>query len=64
MYGLHVDSSDTIMELEMGWNNMTNDEDVDTTPIRSTTERPPMILEPLFIILAGAAAAVVSFYFE
>ncbi|KAG0994974.1 hypothetical protein G6F28_005232 [Rhizopus arrhizus] len=58
MYGLHVDSSDTIMELEMGWNNMTNDEDVDTTPIRSAIERPPMILEPLFIILAGAAAAV------
>ncbi|CAO3669011.1 unnamed protein product [Rhizopus stolonifer] len=52
IYGLHVDSPATIMELEMGWNHKISQS-------KTTIEQqPPLILEPLFIIFAGATAAV------
>ncbi|KAI9279816.1 mitochondrial carrier domain-containing protein [Sporodiniella umbellata] len=59
IYGLHVDSPATIMELEMGWNRAATEESAKavTTPT-TNSERPPLILEPLFIIFAGAAAAI------
>lgn len=54
IYGLHVDSPATIMELEMGWDHKISQS-------KTTIEqRPPLILEPLFIIFAGATAAVVK----
>lgn len=63
MYGLQVDSRKTLNEIEKGWMEVHNMDEVDKHQIISasgkSSERPPLMLEPLFVILAGAAAAVV-----
>ncbi|KAI8082863.1 mitochondrial carrier domain-containing protein [Halteromyces radiatus] len=67
MYGLHVVSSKTLQDLEISWKEQVNDlihhhptkdplNDQTITTIKK--ERPPLMLEPIFVILAGAAAAV------
>ncbi|KAI8088450.1 mitochondrial carrier domain-containing protein [Thamnidium elegans] len=62
MYGLQVDSRKTLSEIEKGWKEVYNMDEVDKHRIISasgkSSERPPLMLEPLFVILAGAAAAV------
>lgn len=64
MYGLQVDSRNTLNEIEKSWAEVHNMNDVDKHQIISSSgkksERPPLMLEPLFVILAGATAAVVS----
>ncbi|KAI9253817.1 mitochondrial carrier domain-containing protein [Phascolomyces articulosus] len=65
MYGLQVDSRKMLHQLE-GLHRYRTDEldnnyaDVPETgePKSASKERPPLMLEPLFVILAGAAAAV------
>ncbi|ORZ03121.1 mitochondrial carrier domain-containing protein [Syncephalastrum racemosum] len=58
MYGLHVDSPKTLYALE-GRTKEAVDEILDaTTVMNKPKERPPLMLEPMFVILAGAAAAV------
>lgn len=63
MYGLHVDSRKTLNEIEKGWMEVHDMNEEDKHRIISesgkSAERPPLMLEPLFVILAGAAAAVV-----
>ncbi|KAG0168154.1 hypothetical protein DFQ28_005444 [Apophysomyces sp. BC1034] len=49
MYGFRVNSHRTVNELEDGW----DESDIVDKPVR-----PPLILTPAFVILAGAAAAV------
>lgn len=62
MYGLQIDSKKTLDEIDMGWNEVHKlDEEEQHEIIDASgkkTERPPLMLEPLFVILAGAAAAV------
>ncbi|ORZ15830.1 mitochondrial carrier domain-containing protein [Absidia repens] len=74
MYGLHVVSSKTLQDLESSWKkdisdiihhthlegqNTTSDSSVASSPTQTLKkERPPLMLEPMFVILAGAAAAV------
>ncbi|KAJ8661284.1 hypothetical protein O0I10_003034 [Lichtheimia ornata] len=53
MYGLQVDSRKTLNDLE-GLHRSDTPSTVSTT----NKERPPLLLEPIFVILAGAAAAV------
>ncbi|KAI7855978.1 mitochondrial carrier domain-containing protein [Circinella umbellata] len=70
MYGLHIDSRKRLHQLE-GLHRHHKDKENDdieqldvtsTTPITESKvvhkERPPLMLEPIFVILAGAAAAV------
>lgn len=63
MYGLQVDSRNTLNEIEKGWNEVYKMSEEDQNRIISasgkTTERPPLMLEPLFVIFAGATAAMV-----
>jgi hypothetical protein len=63
MYGLQVDSRKTLNEIEKGWKevNRMNEEDQHqiTSASGKSSERPPLMLEPLFVIFAGATAAVV-----
>lgn len=56
MYGLQVDSRKTLNDLE-GLHRS----DTPFTVTTTNKERPPLLLEPIFVILAGAAAAVVCF---
>ncbi|CAO3644148.1 unnamed protein product [Mucor hiemalis] len=62
MYGLQVDSRNTLNEIEKGWNEVYKMSEEDQNRIISasgkTTERPPLMLEPLFVIFAGATAAM------
>lgn len=64
MYGVQVDSENTLNEIEKGWNEVHKMSDEDQHQIVCASgkkaERPPLMLEPLFVILAGATAAVVS----
>lgn len=64
MYGLQVDSRNTLNEIEKGWTKIHNMNEEDQHQIISASgkkaERPPLMLEPLFVILAGATAAVAS----
>lgn len=64
MYGVQVDSANTLNEIEKGWNEVHKMSDEDQHQIVCASgkkaERPPLMLEPLFVILAGATAAVVS----
>lgn len=64
MYGLQVDSRKTLNEIEKGWVEVHNMSQEDQHQIISASgkkaERPPLMLEPLFVILAGATAAVVN----
>ena len=75
MYGLHIDSRKRLHQLE-GLHRHHKDKENDdieqldvtsTTPITESKvvhkERPPLMLEPIFVILAGAAAAVVCYFF-
>ncbi|KAI8068075.1 mitochondrial carrier domain-containing protein [Gongronella butleri] len=55
MYGYHVASSAHLMELEMAWKDDAPAADVEIAT--SKVDRPPLLLEPMFVILAGAAAA-------
>ncbi|KAI8079553.1 mitochondrial carrier domain-containing protein [Gilbertella persicaria] len=61
MYGLQIDSS-TLNEIEKGWFEVHNMSKEDRHQITCTSgkkaERPPLMLEPLFVILAGAFAAI------
>lgn len=63
MYGLQVDSRNTLNEIEKGWSEVYKMDDTDKNQIMCASgkkaERPPLLLEPLFVILAGATAAVV-----
>jgi hypothetical protein len=66
MYGLHVVSSKTLQDLETSWKNEVSElihhhgDSVMAPPTQVLKkERPPLMLEPMFVILAGAAAAVV-----
>lgn len=63
MYGLQVDSRNTLNEIEKGWSEVYKMSEEDQNKIVSasgkTTERPPLMLEPLFVIFAGATAAMV-----
>ncbi|KAI9315653.1 mitochondrial carrier domain-containing protein [Dichotomocladium elegans] len=56
MYGLHVDSRKSLDALE-GLRRSGEDEAIATASV-TPKERPPLLLEPIFVILAGAAAAV------
>ncbi|GAN10549.1 mitochondrial carrier protein [Mucor ambiguus] len=62
MYGVQVDSENTLNEIEKGWNEVHKMSDEDQHQIICASgkkaERPPLMLEPLFVILAGATAAV------
>ncbi|SAM02601.1 hypothetical protein [Absidia glauca] len=66
MYGLHVVSSKTLEDLETSWNAGAGKQDDPDNTIASPSdqilimkkERPPLLLEPMFVILGGAAAAV------
>ncbi|KAI8645116.1 mitochondrial carrier domain-containing protein [Parasitella parasitica] len=62
MYGLQVDSRNTLNEIEKGWSKVHKMNKEDQHQIVSASgkeaERPPLMLEPLFVILAGATAAV------
>lgn len=64
IYGVQVDSENTLNEIEKGWNEVHKMSDEDQHQIVCASgkkaERPPLMLEPLFVILAGATAAVVS----
>jgi hypothetical protein len=64
MYGLQVDSRKTLNELEKGWSEVHHMDEEEqhsiTTSSGKKTERPPLMLEPMFVIFAGAAAAMVS----
>lgn len=64
MYGLQVDSRNTLNEIEKGWSEVYKMSEEDQNKIVSasgkTTERPPLMLEPLFVIFAGATAAMVT----
>ena len=65
MYGLQVDSQNTLSEIEKGWNEVykmskEDQESIISITTGKKTERPPLMLEPLFVIFAGATAAVVS----
>lgn len=64
MYGVQVDSANTLNEIEKGWSEVHKMSDEDQHQIVCASgkkaERPPLMLEPLFVILAGATAAVVS----
>ena len=75
MYGLQIDSPKRLHQLE-GFHRHHKDKDNDdseqldvtaTSPTLESKavqkERPPLMLEPIFVILAGAAAAVVCFFF-
>ncbi|KAI9492997.1 mitochondrial carrier domain-containing protein [Zychaea mexicana] len=66
MYGLQVDSRKTLHQLE-GMHRHHGEKDIShsisteksANPSNiATKERPPLMLEPIFVILAGAAAAV------
>lgn len=66
MYGLHVVSSKTLQDLETSWKsevseliNHRGDSTIAPPTQVLKKERPPLMLEPMFVILAGAAAAVV-----
>ncbi|KAL1930912.1 hypothetical protein VTP01DRAFT_10049 [Rhizomucor pusillus] len=52
MYGLHVDSRKSLKDLE------TLHQQEPVKEEKKSKERPPLLLEPLFVILAGAAAAI------
>ncbi|CAO0796133.1 unnamed protein product [Mucor circinelloides] len=62
MYGVQVDSANTLNEIEKGWSEVHKMSDEDQHQIVCASgkkaERPPLMLEPLFVILAGATAAV------
>ncbi|KAI8374460.1 mitochondrial carrier domain-containing protein [Radiomyces spectabilis] len=62
MYHLKVDSTKTLSDLESGWNDIIHSSSHEQeTAIPETgvkKERPPLLLEPMFVILAGAAAAI------
>ncbi|KAI8890591.1 mitochondrial carrier [Backusella circina FSU 941] len=62
MYGLQVDSRKTLNELEKGWNEVHHMSEEDQHSIMTSSgkkaERPPLMLEPMFVIFAGAAAAM------
>ncbi|KAI8332586.1 mitochondrial carrier domain-containing protein [Chlamydoabsidia padenii] len=63
MYGLHVVSSKTLEDLETSWkddvDHSIHQQDKSTTSDQTVKkERPPLLLEPMFVILAGATAAV------
>lgn len=64
MYGLQVDSRKTLNEIEKGWKEVHKMDEADQHQIISasgkSSERPPLMLEPLFVIFAGATAAVVK----
>lgn len=59
IYGVHVDSPSTIMELETGWSSIENDDRPTSSDSCEKREKPPLMLEPLFVIFAGATAAMV-----
>ncbi|ORX62409.1 mitochondrial carrier [Hesseltinella vesiculosa] len=58
MYGLHVVSSKTLHDLELAWKEDPPTQDNQTITC-DNIDRPPLLLEPMFVILAGAFAAVV-----
>ncbi|KAI9481110.1 MAG: mitochondrial carrier domain-containing protein [Benjaminiella poitrasii] len=61
MYGVQVDSSTTLSEIEHGWDREEEEEeegDKKTLGKEKVKKRPPLMLEPLFVIFAGATAAV------
>ncbi|KAI8979490.1 mitochondrial carrier domain-containing protein [Mycotypha africana] len=62
MYGLQVNSRSTLQKIESNWNDDEEEDDDNETKItagpRKKREKPPLMLEPLFVILAGATAAV------
>ncbi|OBZ85763.1 Mitochondrial substrate carrier family protein S [Choanephora cucurbitarum] len=62
MYGLQIDSRSTLNEIEKGWHEVHEMSEEDEHQITCTSgkkaERPPLMLEPLFVILAGATAAI------
>ncbi|ORE11216.1 mitochondrial carrier [Rhizopus microsporus var. microsporus] len=58
IYGVHVDSPSTIMELEAGWSSIENDDRPTPPDSCEKKEKPPLMLEPLFVIFAGATAAM------
>lgn len=68
MYGLHVVSSKTLEDLETSWNKSASKQEDPDNSISSPAdqnlimnkERLPLLLEPMFVILGGAAAAVVN----
>ncbi|KAI7905615.1 mitochondrial carrier domain-containing protein [Cokeromyces recurvatus] len=57
MYGVQVDSSRTLNEIENGWINEEEEEE-DQVMHGKDKKRPPLMLEPLFVIFAGATAAI------
>ena len=74
VYGYQIDSSEALTRVDSSWNhtgflNHHKDEKEDelepmeaaalSVPEESIKEKPPLLLEPIFVITAGAFAAVV-----
>ncbi|CAM0138693.1 unnamed protein product [Umbelopsis sp. WA50703] len=71
VYGYQIDSSEALTRVDKNWNHsgfISNDkqheEDLEDTaaavssPEEPIKEKPPLLLEPIFVVTAGAAAAV------
>jgi hypothetical protein len=76
VYGYQIDSSEALTRVDKNWNHsgfISNDkqheEDLEDTaaavssPEEPIKEKPPLLLEPIFVVTAGAAAAVVCRFF-
>ncbi|KAG2178471.1 hypothetical protein INT44_001623 [Umbelopsis vinacea] len=70
VYGYQIDSSEALTKVDSSWNHsgfLNHDEENDHASIQAAAlslvedtvrEKPPLLLEPIFVIAAGAAAAV------